>query len=300
MKRVILAGGSGFVGRFLVRHFQELGFEVVVFSRSGGEMEGARVVRWDGKSAGDWCRELEGAEVVVNLCGAPIDKKWTDSYKVVLRRSRVEPSLAIGHAIAECADPPKLWINFSAVGIYGDRGDSSLSEASPVGSGFMADLAKEWESACLEFELPKTRQIVARLGVVLGRDGGAYPLLKKLTESFLGGAVGSGNQYMSWVHIDDIGGIINEMLEKDMTGPVNIVSPNPVSNSEFMRQMRLQFDKPMVPSVPAFAMKAMSGLIGLEGTVLLEGQRVYPVVAESWGYQFSFARLSEAIENLER
>lgn len=298
MSKIVIAGGTGFLGGHLVEFLGSRGHEVVVLSRSDASVPGARVVRWDGKSVGDWAKELESTKAVINLAGAPIDKKWTESYKKLLRSSRVEPTMAIGQAIGDCENPPEVWVNFSAVGVYGDRGDHSLSESSRAGTGFMADLGTDWEAACLKFDLPRTRQVLPRLGVVLGKDGGAFPLLKSLTEKFLGSAVGSGRQFMSWIHIEDVCGLLDLVLREPLVGPVNFVAPNPVENREFMRVLREVLDKPSLPPVPGFMMKAVGGVIGIEGTVLLEGQRVFPVVAQGWGYEYQYPQLSSAVKAL--
>ncbi len=297
MKKIVIAGGSGFVGTHVGRRLVAEGYDVVVLSRSGsgGEVRG---VKWDGKSVGEWAKELEGAHGVINFCGAPIDKKWTDDYKKTLKSSRVDPTLAIGQAVANAENPPAVWVNASAVGFYGDMGDQSLSEASANGTGFMPELCKFWEDSVYEFDTPRTRRVVGRLGVVLGSDGGALPLLEKLTSAFLGGAVGSGRQYMSWIHIDDVVAMFRWFLESEVSGAVNVVSPQPATNADFMKALRGQIGRPPVPAVPAFALKLTTGLIGIEGSVLLQGQRVYPVIAESNGFVFDYPTLDSALDNL--
>src|SRR5690606_2176799 len=154
-------------------------------------------------------------------------KKWSDKYKRVLKSSRVEPTIAIGSAIAECMVAPEVWINLSAVGFYGDSGGESMGESHKSGEGFMPELCQAWEDAVWGFDLPKTRQLVARMGVVLGKDGGAFPILSKLTSGFLGGAVGNGKQFMSWVHVDDVCGMMHWASETDVSGALNVVSPDP-------------------------------------------------------------------------
>lgn len=297
MSKVILAGGSGFVGRHVGRHLKAAGHEVVVLSRSGsgGEFRG---VKWDGKSVGDWAKELEGATAVMNFSGAPIDKKWSEEYKRTLRSSRVDPTLAIGEAISKGEAPPAVWVNASAVGFYGDAGDRSLSEASPAGEGFMPELALAWEEATEAFATPKTRKVLGRFGVVLGKDGGALPILEKLTTAFLGGAVGSGKQYMSWIHVDDLARMLVWSLTSEVSGALNVVSPDPRPNAAFMAAMREQIGRPPVPPVPAFALRLTTGLMGMEGEVLLQGQRVYPVNAEANGFRFDYPTLESALGNL--
>lgn len=297
MKKAVLAGGSGFLGTHVGRHLKAAGYEVVVLSRSAGGGE-FRTVKWDGKSVGDWAGELDGATAVINFSGAPIDKKWTEKYKRVLKSSRVEPATAIGSAIGECMTPPEVWINLSAVGYYGDSGDESMGESHPSGKGFMPELCQAWEDAVWGFDLSKTRRVVTRMGVVLGKDGGAFPILSKLTAGFLGGAVGDGKQYMSWVHVDDVCGIMHWAIETDVSGALNVVAPDPRRNADFMKALREEMGRPFSPPVPGFLLELGTGLVGMEGAVLLQGQRVYPVVAEARGYRHMYPRLEGALEDL--
>ena len=297
MSKVVIAGGSGFVGQEVGKRLQEAGYEVVVLSRTGNG--GAfRGVKWDGKTLGDWVKELDGAKAILNYCGAPIVKKWTDSYKRVLRESRLDPTTVIGQAINQCSTPPEVWMNASAIGFYGDGGSRSLSECSPAGEGFMGELCVEWENAVHAIATPKTRKVIARLGIVLGEDGGAFPLFKKLTNFGIGGAVGSGDQYMSWIHIDDVTGMTQWMLESEVSGVVNVVSPEPETNADFMKAMRDEVGRPPVPAAPAFLMKTFGGLAGIEAETILQGQRVYPVIAEGHGYVFRFETLEAALGDL--
>lgn len=298
--RIVLAGGSGFVGSHLESFLVDEGYEVVVLSRSprSGGKSGCRVVQWDGKSVGEWASELDGAVAVVNLSGASISKRWTDEYKKVLYFSRIQPTQAIAEALKVVTGEKPVWVNFSAVGCYGDQGDRSLSSASPAGTGFMADLCVAWESACKDAELPDIRRVILRLGVVLANDGGALPMLLKLAKVGLGGPAGSGEQYMSWIHIKDLCRMVLWAIEGEVDGTMNACAPNPVTNKRFMSSLREKLVRPPVPGVPAGLLRLGTSLVGMEAEVILGGQRVYPVVAESRGFWFEFDELDSAIDDL--
>lgn len=296
MSKVVIAGGSGFLGGHVGSVLEANGHEVVVLSRSGdgGRFRG---VKWDGQKVGDWAQELEGATGVINFCGASISKKWTLEYQRVLRDSRVLPTDAIGEAISKCSDAPKVWVNTSAVGYYGDTGDRSLSESSPVGTGFLAELSEEWENAVWDHKTPKTRKVIARQGIALGEEG-ALPILKRITEFFLGGPVGDGRQYMSWIHVQDAAEMYAWFLTEEVEGAVNVTSADPRTNAEFMAAMRQEIGRPPVPAAPAFALNLASSVLGIEPQTVLQGQRVYPVVAQSRGFEFKFPKLEGAIADL--
>ncbi|MDI9641414.1 DUF1731 domain-containing protein [Geitlerinema splendidum] len=194
--------------------------------------------------------------------------------------------------------PPSVWINAGGVGIYGDRGDEALSESSRPGGGFLADVSSAWEAACLNSE-SKTRTVVARFGVVLGREGGAFPIFLKLAKLFIGGPAGNGRQWMSWIHIEDLCRLLEWMIEEDhVSGAVNAVSPDPVRNGDFMDELRKAVGRPPVPGMPNAIFRQLVTLTGKEPSVLLESQRVFPVLAMSKGFEFQFPEFHAAIEAL--
>lgn len=294
-RRVVIAGGTGFVGTALSARLKQQGYGVTLLSRQPG----AGKVPWDGVYVGDWQKALEGAWGLINLSGAPITLKWTDENKSRIVNSRVQSTLALAKALEMTELKPKVWLNASAVGIYGDRGDEIVDEASPLGVGgdFMVDCCEEWEASF--FGGPaQTRKVAVRTGVVLGREGGAYPILSRLVKCFLGGAVGSGRQYMSWIHIEDLARLIQFAIESPIQGPINGTAPNPVTNSQLMATLRRSFGRPWVPPVPAVALKLMTALGGPESTPLLQGQRVIPAQLLGHGFEFLFEELASAFEAL--
>jgi len=259
-------------------------------SRSGGDIE------WDGKSVGPWRERIGGRDtVLINLAGSPISVKWTPENRRKILDSRLEPTRAIGEAISSLNDPPRLWINASAVGYYGDRGDDFLTESAQPGTGFLADVCRQWES-CAE-EAAETRLCLPRIGVVLASDGGALPVLAKLTKAFLGGAAGSGRQYMPWIHIDDLAKAFLHIVDEGIEGPVNLVAPEPARNSEFMAALRARFHRPFSPPIPAFAMRAVGSLIGPDASLVLDSVRAVPQALTDHGFRFKYGDLKTALAN---
>lgn len=293
-RRVVIAGGSGFIGHALLQELQE-DYEVVILSRSGKPIEGATVETWDGKTLGDWARNLDGAEAVINLAGEPVTLRWTEENKKKILESRTESTAVIGKAVRGCVVPPKVWINGSAVGYYGDTGDREVDETSPAGEGFLAETCLAWERAQEEVETPQTRKVRIRIGFVLGKEGGALPELWKITRRFLGGSQGSGQQWVPWIHISDLAGIFRWVIENEVSGPVNGVGPSPVRNKELMAEIRRAAHRPWSPPAPAFALNLVGAIIGVQTDVTLVSQRVVSKTLKEGGFEYRFPTLQETI-----
>lgn len=293
-----MAGASGLIGSALTKRLAELGYEVVALSRSRKAVNGtARVVEWDGATLAPWTNQLEGALAVVNLSGYPISCRWTAKNREKILRSRVDSTRAIGQAVETCSDPPSCWINGSATGYYGDRGSRELSEASLQGTGFLADVCGQWEDAQTAFQLQKTRLTRIRAGVVFCRDGGALPMLIRLTKWLLGGAAGAGRQFVSWIDLDDLVDLyVWAIEEEDVFGPVNGTAPQAVANSELMAELRRVCRRPWSPPAPAWLLRALLPLIGKDPSLVLEGARVYPQIAASRDFPFQYPQLRAALE----
>jgi uncharacterized protein (TIGR01777 family) len=293
MKRVILAGGSGFVGSALASALRTKGFEPLVLGRGGTDLQ------WDGKTLGPWATALEGAEAVVNLTGKNINCHHTEENRREIIRSRVDSVRVLGDVITRCALPPKAFVQASGVGYYGNTGDRVADENSPLGDDFPADVCRQWEGAFDALQLPATRKVTLRLGVVLGHDGGALPILEKLTRWFLGGAVGNGRQFMSWIHVTDIVRMCEAALERsELTGVFNATSPAPVANSEFMRELRRALHRPWSPPVPAPFARAGAWIMGTDGDLALTSCRCVPRKILERGFDFRFPNLREAFADL--
>jgi hypothetical protein len=293
MKRVILAGGSGFVGSALARTLRTNGYEPLVLGRAATDLI------WDGKTPGSWASELEGAEAVVNLTGKNINCRHTEENRREITRSRVDSVRVLGEAIVQCVTPPKVFVQASGVGFYGDTGDRIADENAPRGHDFPAEVCRQWEDAFDALALPATRKVILRLGAVLGREGGALPVLEKLTRWFLGGAVGSGRQFISWIHIADLLRMLVSVIEQpELTGTFNTTSPEPVTNSEFMRELRRALHRPWSPPVPAPFARIGAWLMGSEADLALTSCRCVPRRFLEHGFDFQFPNLRNAFADL--
>jgi uncharacterized protein (TIGR01777 family) len=300
MKKVILAGGSGMIGRELCALLVRLDYEVVILSRSNNAPAGARAVVWDAQSPGDWVDELEGATAIVNLVGEPISVKWTKESKLEILQSRLRSAQVIAAAIGKCAEPPKVWVNASAVGFYGNRGATELTEESGAGPrrDFIVDTCFAWENVVANATVPSTRKVIARFGIVLGRDGGMLPPMLKLAKWFLGGQVGPGTQYISWVHVKDLVRLVVFAIERETPPIINVTSPTPSTNRFFMGVLRAMVGRPWAPPVPAFGLKIANWFGAPDPSLLLNGQRVLPAAALEAGFTFEFDDLRDAVRNL--
>ncbi len=280
----------------LSEHLKKAGYDVVHLDRKRDVVPRYRQAIWDGKTVGDWAQELEGAAGVINLAGAPINQKWTDEAKRQIIDSRVQSTAAIRQAIVGCSNPPLAWINASAIGYYGDRGDEVITETSPHGpeSDFLVESCLKWEAAVGD-KLPNTVQAITRFGIVLSTKGGAFPVLFKLAKSFLGGAAGDGRQYISWVHIDDVCGLLHRIVDQRWSGVFNVTAPTPERNGEFMAKLRAAVHRPWSPPAPAFAFSILNVLGGPEPDMLLKGQQVMPARASELGYEFRHPTLESAL-----
>jgi uncharacterized protein (TIGR01777 family) len=293
MKRIIIAGGSGFIGSALVPALRATGYEPLVLGR------GATDLQWDGQHVGEWARALEGAEAILNLTGKNINCRHTQKNRREITSSRVDSVCALGEAISRCAAPPKVFVQASGVGYYGDTGDRVADEDTSAGNDFPAEVCRLWEGAFNALNLPATRKVILRLGVVLGRDGGALPMLEKITRWFLGGAVGNGRQFISWIHVADIVRMFEAAIEQpELSGVFNAASPRPVTNKEFMRELRRTLHRPWSPPVPTPFARAGAWLMGTDGELALTSCRCVPRRFIKHGFDFQFPNLRDSFASL--
>lgn len=290
--RVLLTGSSGFLGSALLPTLKARGFEVTRLVRGVAAKEDE--IRWNPA----WppsSEAISGFDAVIHLAGETVVGRWTASKKTKIRDSRVTGTRNLVHALLEAKDRPRLLISASAIGYYGDRGDELLNELSTSGSGFLADVCREWEAAAQPAVNAGIRTALVRTGVVLSRDGGA---LKKMLLPFqmgIGGNIGSGRQWMSWIHLQDWIGAIHHILKNDLVqGPVNLVGPKPVTNAEFTKTLASVLSRPAIFPVPAFVAKLAFGQMGEE--VLLGSQRVEPARLVTSGYPFQYSDLRKALQ----
>lgn len=300
--KVILAGGSGFLGRSLARHLLDAGYDdVVVLTRSDAATDraGVRHVTWDGKTQGEWSRELDGAVAVINLAGRNVNCRYNAANRREIVESRVDSVRAIGTAIRACANPPTVLIQAATLAILGDAGDAIRDESAAPGVGFSPDVAKAWEAAFNESITPNTRRILLRISFALGRDGGALGTLATLTRCFLGGTVGTGRQYISWIHVDDLCRLMIWAIENDHAkGLYNATAPNPVTNAEFMRELRGALHRPWSPPAPSWAVRVGAFFLRTEPELALWGRRGIPKRLVDEGFAFRFPELRDALRDL--
>lgn len=306
-RRVILAGGSGFLGRSIAGHLANGGYEVVVLSRSAplaaekaqsGQPQ-VEWVRWDARTVGDWAKHLEGAAAVVNLAGKNVNCRYTAKNLAEIDRSRVDAVHVVGKAIAGCKVPPTVLIQAATLAIYGDAGERTCDENCPPGEGIPPQTTVRWESAFNATPTPGTRRVLLRISFVLGRDGGVLPYLAGLTRWFLGGAVGTGKQHISWIHIDDLCRVVQWAIEQpDVQGAYNATSPHAVTNAEFMRKLRRVLHRPWVPRTPAWFVHIGSFFLRTEPVLALTGRRGIPTRLLDEGFQFKHTDLHETLSKL--
>jgi uncharacterized protein (TIGR01777 family) len=291
--RVAILGVTGFIGRGLPAIFAEKGMATTGISRSGqGTTPG--IDRWQTPDSLDFA----GHHAVVNLAGEPIARRWSADNKRRFHESRVGVTRRVVGAIARLpeSDRPKVLVNTSAVGIYGDRGDELLTESSAAGSGYLAELCSEWEAAAVEAAALGVRVVRLRIGVVLGRDGEAFKKLVTVFKTGLAGRLGSGRQWMPWIHLADLrAAIVHAAVSESIAGAVNGSAPAAERNADFTRKLAAALHRPAILPVPGFALKlALGGF----GGALLEGQHAKPAALEADGFKFRFPTLESALADL--
>jgi uncharacterized protein (TIGR01777 family) len=291
--RVLVTGATGLIGSHLVPALQREGHQVV---RLGRRRDASDFV-WDPLRGQMDTGALDGVDAVVHLAGENIGQRWTEERKQRMWRSRVEGARLLADAIASASSPPRTFISASATGYYGDRGDEALDEDAGPGRGFLAELCQAWEEAAQGAARAGTRVVNPRFGVVMSDKGGALARLLPLFRLGLGGALGDGRQYMSWIDIEDLVSAVLFLLRRDdLSGPVNVTSPNPVTNEEFTRTLARVLGRPAFLRVPAFALKAMMGQMAEEA--LLAGQRVLPRKLHQAGFAFQYPDLEGSLRHV--
>ncbi len=298
MRRIVIAGATGFIGQALCRKLHP-DYELIALSRRKAGLEKlAQVVQWDAKTIGQWAETIDGAFAVINLSGENIGEgRWTSGKKERILHSRLDSSMALLEAIKRASEKPKVAVIASAIGFYGSRGDEQLDEDSSVGSGFLADVCRQVESAADQIEAGGVRCVVIRSGMVLGSEGGVLAKLVQLFRSYLGGYVGSGRQWSSWISLDDETSAIKFLIENDnLRGVFNLTAPQPVTMREFCMTLGAVLKRPSWVSVPSFFVRTAFGEIADE--LFLASQRVLPKQLSRAGFKFKYPDLRSALENI--
>lgn len=297
--KVFITGGTGFVGTYLAKRFLSEGHSVTILTANAGEqalkISGLSYLEGNPTLEGEWQKAVAGHDVIVNLAGASIFSRWTEKQKNILRSSRMLTTRNLVNALPQDASHITLF-STSAVGYYGFHADEELTEASPAGTDFLARLAEDWEREALKAKQKDARVIITRFGIVLGKSGGALGQMIPLFKFFLGGPLGSGRQWFSWIHMHDLAdAFIYLLAKKDISGPVNVCSPQPVRNRELGAAIGRVLHRPSFMPAPGFMIKL---ILGEFGSVLLEGQLVIPRRLLDAGFKFRYPDIDEALKSI--
>ena len=306
-QRIILAGGRGFLGFALTQKFIGLGDEVIVLTRSPGRRsDGVKEITWDAKTLGDWAKWIDGAEVVINLVGKSVDCRYTKANRREITASRVDSTRVLGEAIAQCKSPPRVWLNASSATLYKHTFDKPNDESGEVGATraakdeFSIEVIQRWEQAFNEAQTPRTRKVALRTVMVLGHArNSVFPVLRRLTKFGLGGKMGSGRQYVSWIHQEDFCRAIEWLIaHEEISGVVNICAPNPLPNAEMMLLFRKLCAVPFGLPATKWMLEIGAFFIRTETELIIKSRRVVPGRLLASGFKFQFPELRGALANL--
>jgi len=306
---IVLAGGSGFIGRLLTNNLVSGNNDIVVLTRSPGPPgQSIRQVRWDGRTLGEWARELDGARALVNLAGRSVDCRYNARNRREILESRVDSTRVLGEAIARCNKPPPIWLNANTATIYKHTFDQPMDEATGVIGAtpeakdeFSIQVARAWEETLFEAATPATRKVALRTGMVFAASkGGVYRVLRGLTQWGLGGRIASGRQFISWVHEIDLCQSVEWLIDRDdFTGPVNVASPNPIPQREMMRIIRRECGVPFGLPATRRMLEVAAYVHRTEAELIIKSRRVVPGRLLAAGFQFRFPRMENAVREIE-
>ncbi len=298
--RVVITGGTGLIGRALSHDLAADGHKAIVLSRSPGRApampDGVRVVEWDARTGAGWAELADGADAIVNLAGASLRRRWTPRSKQLIRDSRMHAGHAVVDAVRRVDRKPRLVVQASGTGAYGPRGDQVVTETTGFPDTFLGRTAAQWEASTAPVEEQGVRRAIIRSGVVLSRESGALPLLALPYRLFVGGPLGSGDQWLPWIHMEDEVRAIRFLIALETAvGPFNLSAPRPVTNAEFGRTLARVLGRPAFFRVPAFAVRLF---LGEMSTVVLDGQRAIPRRLLDLGFRFHFPGAESALHDL--
>lgn len=304
MKKIVLFAANGFIGKSIIDYVNDYqkDYSVIAISRKPMTSlpQGVKNMLWDGKTIGPWAKELEGADLVINLAGKSVNCRYTAKNKAAIFASRLDSTRIIGEAIQDCSHKPDCWINVASATIY----EHSLvrpntEENGIIGKGFSVNVCRAWEKAFFAFKDLPTRQIILRSTIVLGKNGGVYPVLKKLARLGLGGKMGPGNQMISWIHIRDFCRALFFTADKGQTGSIyNFGAPNPVENHTFQKELRNSLSIPYFINQPVWMLKLGAVFIGTETELILKSRYVFPEKLMQENFQFDFPTIQSCLKSL--
>lgn len=293
-QKIVIAGGSGALGSCLIREFNRSDIEVVVLTRSMRPAEGnVRYVLWDGETLGLWTDELEGSKAVINLAGRSVNCRYNEKNKQEIINSRVHSTRIIGQAIQRSVITPEVWINAGSAAIFGNSGEAIKDEDSPVGDGFSATVCKLWEQTFFKYVTPETRKVFLRIGMVLQKERGVLKPFMNLAKTGFGGKIGSGDQYITWIHEQDFANLISWVIANNVSGIIHGASPHPVRNEDFMREIRTAIRMPVGIDNPGFLVRIGAAFIGTEAELVLSGRRVVSKVLEENKFHFNYRKIQD-------
>ena len=291
-RKIVIAGGTGFVGKFLNEKFKSLGYYVVIISRRQNH------INWNDTNG--IASALENATMLINLAGKSVDCRYNEKNKKEIYNSRIDTTRILGEALMNCKNPPPLWINSSTATIYRHAEDRPMTESrGEIGSGFSVNVATNWEKTFFSFQISQTRQVALRMAIVLGKNGGVIKPLKNLVRFGLGGKQGNGNQMFSWIHIEDLYNVILFVQQhKEISGVLNTSAPNPVNNKTLMELMRKYVGVSVGLPTPAWLLKMGAVIIKTETELVLKSRWVIPERLLNAGFEFKYPTMAEALKNI--
>ncbi len=300
-KKIILAGGNGYIGKVLLNHYRAIAQEIIILSRTYRPEDGnVKTLIWDGNTPGEWVKAIEGAELLINLCGKNVNCRYTEKNKEEIFASRIIPTALLGRVIEKMEHPPMLWINITSATMYRHAEDRPQDEYNgEIGKGFSIEVCRKWEDTFFKASTPHTRKIALRMGIVLGLADGALPRLLNLVRLGLGGRQGNGQQYVSWVHEHDAANCTEWLLQHtELEGVLNCTAPQPIKNVAFMTCIREACNVRFGLPTPAWLLKIGAIVIGTETELILKSRWVVPKRLTDSGFTFLFPTTEQAIKNI--
>ena len=300
-QKIILAGGNGYLGGILAAYYRDLAHEVIILSRKPQAADGnIKTLIWDGATEGDWATQLEGAELLVNLCGKNVNCRYNEANRREILASRLQPTALLARVIAKLEQPPQLWINLASATIYRHAEDRPQDEATgDIGCGFSIEVCQIWEKTFFEADTPRTRKVALRMGIVLGRSDSVFPRLLNLVRFGLGGKQGDGQQYMAWVHEHDVARSTQWLLDHpELNGIFNCTAPESTKNTDMMHIIRRAYGAPFGLPAPQWLLEVGAMVIGTETELILKSRWVMPKRLLDSGFIFQYPKAEHAVHDI--